>query len=228
MRDAVNIRAVQFVADGLKDLRDQVVFVGGAVISLYADDPGADTPRPTSDIDLVIEVAGYAAYAQLEERLAQLGFHHTPEEPVSCRYRFHGVTVDIMPTDVPALMPTNRWYLPGMRHAVRMALPDGSTLAALTVPYFLGTKFEAHKSRGRDLRTSKDFEDIVFILDARLRLEEEVTAAPADIRNYLQREAQALLKHPATREAIEGHLAPPIATERAAVLLERLRVMAGV
>jgi hypothetical protein len=29
-------------------------------------------------------------------------------------------------------------------------------------------------------------------------------------------------------EAIEGHLAPPIATERAVVLLERLRVMAGV
>ncbi|MEZ4790140.1 MAG: nucleotidyl transferase AbiEii/AbiGii toxin family protein [Flavobacteriales bacterium] len=227
MRDAVNIQAVQFVADGLKDLRDQVVFVGGAVISLYADDPGADTPRPTSDIDLVIEVAGYAAYALLEERLAQLGFHHTPEEPVNCRYRFHGVTVDIMPTDVPALMPTNRWYLPGMRHAVGMALPDGTKLAALTVPYFLGTKFEAHNSRGRDMRTSKDFEDIVFILDARLHLEEEVASAPVDIRDYLKREAQALLKDPAMREAIEGHLSPQIATERAAVLMERLRRMAG-
>ncbi|MDX9749468.1 MAG: nucleotidyl transferase AbiEii/AbiGii toxin family protein [Flavobacteriales bacterium] len=227
MRDAVNIQAVQIVADGLRDLRDQVVFVGGAVISLYADDPGADTPRPTSDIDLVIEVAGYSAYAKLEERLAQLGFRHTPEEPVNCRYRFHGVTVDIMPTDVPALMPTNRWYLPGMRHVVRTTLPDGSALAVLTVPYFLGTKFEAHKDRGRDLRTSKDFEDIVFILDARLRLEEEVATAPEEIRDYLQRAAQALLKNPATREAIEGHLSPHIATERAAVLLERLRAMAG-
>lgn len=226
MRDAVNVQALQFVAEGLKDLRDQVVFVGGAVVSLYADDPGADTPRPTSDIDLVIEVAGYAAYAQLEQRLAQLGFHHTPEEMVNCRYRFHGVTVDIMPTDVPALMPTNRWYLPGMRHAVRMALPDGSRLAVLTVPYFLGTKFEAHKGRGRDLRTSKDLEDIVFILDARLRLEEEVATAPAEIRDYLRREAQALLKDPAAREAIAGHLSPQIATERTAVLMERLRALA--
>lgn len=41
MRDAVNIQAVQLVADGLRDLCDQVVFLGGAVISLYADDPGA-------------------------------------------------------------------------------------------------------------------------------------------------------------------------------------------
>jgi len=49
MRDAVNIQAVQLVADGLKDPRDQVVFVGGSVISLYANDPGADVPRPTSE-----------------------------------------------------------------------------------------------------------------------------------------------------------------------------------
>ena len=56
MRDAVNIQAVQLVAAGLQDLRDQVVFVGGAVVSLYANDPGADVPRPTSDIDLVMVV----------------------------------------------------------------------------------------------------------------------------------------------------------------------------
>ena len=56
MRDAVNIQAVGFVAEGLQELRERMVFVGGAVISLYADDPGADLPRPTSDIDLVIEL----------------------------------------------------------------------------------------------------------------------------------------------------------------------------
>ena len=60
MRDAVNIQAVQLVADGLKELRDQVVFVGGSVVSLYANDPGADVPRPTSDIDLVVVVSSYA------------------------------------------------------------------------------------------------------------------------------------------------------------------------
>lgn len=227
MRDAVNIRAVQLVAEGLRELRHEVVFVGGAVISLYADDPGADTPRPTSDIDLVIEVAGYAAYARLEERLAELGFHHAPEDVINCRYRFHGVVVDIMPTDVPALMPANRWYVPGMRHAAHLPLPDGTTIALLTVPYFLGTKFEAHKGRGGDMRTSKDFEDIVFILDSRLHLEQEIAAAAEEIRSYLQREAQALLEHPSTREAIEGHLSPHISSERAILLMERLERIAA-
>lgn len=111
MRDAVNIRAVQLVAEGLRELRHEVVFVGGAVISLYADDPGADTPRPTSDIDLVIKVVGYAAYTRLEQRLAELGFHHSPEDAINCRHRFHGVVVDIMPTDVPALIPISFLFM---------------------------------------------------------------------------------------------------------------------
>jgi hypothetical protein len=32
-----------------------MVFVGGAVISLYTDDPATDEVRPTSDIDLTLQ-----------------------------------------------------------------------------------------------------------------------------------------------------------------------------
>ena len=38
----INTAVVVEVARGLKELRGQVVFVGGAVISLYTDDPAAD------------------------------------------------------------------------------------------------------------------------------------------------------------------------------------------
>jgi hypothetical protein len=34
-----NINMLQTVARGLGDLRDEMVFVGGAVAELYADDP---------------------------------------------------------------------------------------------------------------------------------------------------------------------------------------------
>jgi len=226
MRDHVNLQAIQLVATGLKDLRDQVVFVGGAIISLYADDPGADMPRPTSDIDLVIEVAGYGAYARLEQRLSELGFNHSPEDTITCRYRFHGVVVDIMPTDVPAMGPTNRWYVPGMAFATPHALPDAGSIKVLTTPYFLGTKFEAHRSRGGDMRTSKDFEDIVYVLDSRLQLVQEIATAPEDIRAYLRTKATELITEPLAREAIEGHLRPAIASARAEVLIERLQRIA--
>lgn len=223
MRDAVNIQAVQLVAVGLKDLRDQVVFVGGAVISLYANDPGADVPRPTSDIDLVIVVSTYAEYERLEVRLHDLGFHHSPEDKIMCRYRYHGVMVDIMPTDVPAIGPTNKWYVPGMEHAMDHALPDGTPIKLLTAPYFLATKLEAFKGRGRDMRTSKDFEDIVFLLDGRLGLEEELTGAPTEVRDYLRKEFHALLKANGIDEAIAAHLDPRISDERSLLLIEKLR-----
>lgn len=50
----INIKIVARVARALKELKDQMVFIGGAVISLYADDPSADEIRPTADIDMAI------------------------------------------------------------------------------------------------------------------------------------------------------------------------------
>ncbi len=223
MRDAINIQAVQLVAEGLRDLRDQVVFVGGAVVSLYADDPSADVPRPTSDIDLVVVVSSYAEYERLEERLRQLGFHHSPEDDIMCRYRYHGVMVDIMPTNVPAIGPTNKWYIPGMAHAVDHALPDGSKIKLLTAPYFLATKLEAFKSRGGDMRTSKDFEDIVFVLDSRLGWLDELMHAPGDVRDYLRKGFDELTRTHSFYEAISGHLDPRVANERADNVIQQLQ-----
>lgn len=39
------------IAHALGELNERAVFVGGAVVSLYVDDPAADDVRPTQDID---------------------------------------------------------------------------------------------------------------------------------------------------------------------------------
>ena len=50
----INLALVAQVAQALKELREKMVFIGGAVISLYTDDPAADEIRPTTDIDMTI------------------------------------------------------------------------------------------------------------------------------------------------------------------------------
>ena len=45
----INLSVVAEIAQALGDLNQSVVFVGGAVISLYTDDPAADEVRPTQD-----------------------------------------------------------------------------------------------------------------------------------------------------------------------------------
>jgi hypothetical protein len=37
---------LQTVADGLEELKNEIVYVGGAVAELYADDPGSSDIRP--------------------------------------------------------------------------------------------------------------------------------------------------------------------------------------
>ncbi|MFN6946797.1 MAG: hypothetical protein ACK4ND_17755 [Cytophagaceae bacterium] len=53
----INKEATKKIARALGELNEKVVFVGGAVVSLYIDDPSADDVRPTKDIDISLEIA---------------------------------------------------------------------------------------------------------------------------------------------------------------------------
>ncbi len=61
-----NITMLQTVAKGLEELKNEVVFVGGVVVQLYATDPAAAEIRPTKDVDCVIELSSDLRYYQLE------------------------------------------------------------------------------------------------------------------------------------------------------------------
>jgi hypothetical protein len=54
----INRRAAIRIANALGGLNNEVVFVGGATVSLYIDDPAAEDIRPTKDIDLSILMPG--------------------------------------------------------------------------------------------------------------------------------------------------------------------------
>ncbi len=57
-----NIERIKIVYDALEEIAAEVVFVGGATVSLYADRPAVEV-RPTDDVDIMVEVAGYGEYA---------------------------------------------------------------------------------------------------------------------------------------------------------------------
>ena len=45
----INLAVVKKVATALSELNEHVAYVGGAIVSIYADDPAADDVRPTKD-----------------------------------------------------------------------------------------------------------------------------------------------------------------------------------
>ncbi len=92
-----SITRIKVVYDALEELANEVVFVGGATVALYADRPSGEA-RPTDDVNILVELLHYRDYAVIEERLRSKGFTNDTESGVICRYRVRDIIVDVMPT----------------------------------------------------------------------------------------------------------------------------------
>jgi len=120
----VSIELLELAADGLGPLLDEVVFVGGATVTLWITDPGAPPVRPTKDVDVVVEVATRSAFHDFEARLRHRGFAEDREEGVICRWRHRGgLILDAMPSEPGILGFENRWQGAAIPHAVKRPRP---------------------------------------------------------------------------------------------------------
>lgn len=202
-----NIVRIKAVAQCLKGLNNPHVFVGGATVSLYSTQKAlAENIRPTDDVDVVIELATYAEHSQMEEKLRALGFVNDIESGVICRYTIQGIIVDIMPTSSDILGFSNKWYPEGFRNAIPYKLDDETEILIFSLPYFLASKWEAHKSRGGDLRTSRDFEDMVYIFENCKDFDDQLLKAPEPVRQYLTEELIPLVEYPDFEEGLYCHM----------------------
>ena len=53
----INREVIRKIAVALGEMNEQAVFVGGATIGLYINDPAADDVRPTKDVDISLTIA---------------------------------------------------------------------------------------------------------------------------------------------------------------------------
>jgi len=206
MNHNTNIVRIKAVSNALKELNEKIVFVGGATISLYPDRPVFEV-RPTDDVDVIIEILNYHDRVKLEEKLRAIGFTNDIESGVICRYKIHGIIVDIMPTNDPSIGFTNKWYPEGFEKAVNYEIDESNIIKILSAPYFIATKLEAHKDRGKnDGRTSQDFEDIIFVLENCSAIWEEMNNSSKTIKDYLRSEFLILLNNQNLFEWIDSHV----------------------
>lgn len=222
------VERVLEAAQLLGDLADDLVFTGGAAVGLLITDPAVPAVRPTLDIDVIVEVGSLAEYYRLQERLRAKGFTESMEDTVICRWRHGSIILDVMPTDEKILGFANRWYAEAVRNAQELTISE-VTLQLVAPPYFLGTKLEAFRGRGRqDFMSSHDMEDIVAVLDGRPEIVEDIRQAKSDIRAYLVAELGRLLANRDFLDALPGHLPGDSASQRRVpIVLERVRGIVG-
>lgn len=223
-RDDPNLPYLRLIAEALGDLRDQVVFLGGAVAGLLVTDPLAEGVRATRDVDAVVE-AGLARFHRIEEQVAARGFLRDTESGVICRWvhRESGVLFDLMPVQADVLGFSNRWYAHAVRTATSIELAPGLSIRRVSAVAFVATKLEAFASRGAgDILASHDLEDVLNIVDGREELAGELAMAPEELREAVAAAFAGLLAHPDFANALPGLIAEPA---RSGIVESRLRGM---
>jgi predicted nucleotidyltransferase len=224
-----NTALLRLTVARLGDLSDELVFVGGCATGLLITAMRAQSVRVTTDVDVIVQVATIRDYYAIEARLQGRGFARdmSPEAPI-CRWVAPGLQLDVMPSEPDLLGFSNRWYPLAVTTARPYALASERTIRLVTAPLFVATKLEAFRGRGKgDYLASHDLEDIVTVVDGRAELTDEVIAAPAPVREYLQASFASLVADERFVNALAGHLSgDPASQGRLPLLLDRLRRLA--
>jgi hypothetical protein len=226
----VSTEQLEIAAAALGELRQRVVFLGGATIELWITDPAARAPRVTDDVDVVVEVLTLASYAAFQTEMRDAGFREDAFSGVICRWHHteSGLTLDAIPADPSLAGFGGRWLGPAAAAYVARRLPSGILIRAVPPVHLLATKLEAFRDRGSDdCLASHDFEDIILLIDSREELSAEMAAAGDDVKSYVRAELTRITALSDFDYGVEGALASIDARERArAVTVPRLQLLA--
>lgn len=219
----INREIIKKVAAALGELNNNVIYVGGATVSLYINDPAADDVRPTKDIDISLSVATINELEQIRENLVLKGFTQSSDLDVICRFKLDDILVDVMNTDAIAWAPANPWFKNGFENLETIEI-DGLLVQIMPLTSFLASKFTAYDDRGgNDPRFSHDIEDISYILDNRTDWHNILKAEKnEEIKRFLIERLKLIKNSPKFQEAILGNLFYETSEERFKLIIEKI------
>ena len=223
----MSVAQLELAASILGPLTDEVVFLGGATVGLWRSDPAARAPRVTIDVDVVAEVFSLAAYEQFQGRLRARGLEEDRESGVISRWRDRksGLLLDVLPLVTRLAGIDDSWVAEAVAHPQPVALSSATHIRAVGPAWLVVLKLQAFADRGgNDALASRDFEDLVLLVDGRPELHDEVAALPDHARDFVRREIDRVAGLSSFDYGVEGALARPDALARAReVTVPRLR-----
>lgn len=212
------------ICQAVKPLLDRFVLVGGCATELLITTITASEPRPTDDVDMVVEIVNLSDYYELSKQMRQLGFSQTADDHgVICRWRKDHIKLDLMPSESKILGFSNSWYPLAITSADVIKFGDYQ-IRVIRPAVFICTKLEAFNSRGRNnFLSSHDLEDLVAVIDGRHDIIDEIKSSPESVQGFLKQQFESLLTNSEFQDALPGHLPPdPASQERLPLLLEKL------
>jgi hypothetical protein len=226
------LAALTRVATRLAELNDEVVFVGGMIRGLLMSDAAASSPRPTNDVDLIIEIGLGDYHRRVQPRLRELGFREdTTKNAPLCRWLVDEITVDVMPSTDDVLGFSNPWYPHALKTSTTLTLDESAAspvcIRVISAPAFCATKLVAYRSRGANDPYHSDMEDFLAVVDGRPELVAELQAADAELAAFVASQVRLLFRE-RIEDVLAHHIEGPLAVKqrRSALLLQTLREIA--
>lgn len=225
----MSVAQLEAAASALGDLLSEVVFLGGATVGLWSTDPAARPARVTLDVDVVADVYTLGDYERFQAALRARGFSEDIDSGVICRWNGPGdLVLDAVPADTRLAGMAGRWLRPAVDAATQYELPSGVTIRVVSPVWLLVLKLEAFGDRGADdPLESRDFEDLVLLVDSREELLGEIGWLPPQARDYVREQVKRISSLPDFDYGVEGALLGPGGRARALeVTLPRLEELA--
>ncbi len=210
----------------LGDLNSNVVITGGITLFLYLDSTLNEQigVRATQDIDIILNTETRSDYYKFIFKLKEKGFKEIMQEKNIAKLQKGELIIDIIPTRKDILGFTNRWYKNGFKKAQTVFIGNYKefSLKILRPPYFLATKLEAFFSRGiKDIFTSKDLDDIIFLINVRKNLKKEIKEEDIELQKFIKEKLRELLDNEKALEFIKGYFYSQ--PERSDIILKRIK-----
>jgi predicted nucleotidyltransferase len=224
---SIDLEILKTIVYELSPVLDQLVFIGGATVSLYIDEPQHVDIRETLDVDCVVEVNHRNAYETLSQRLRDIGFSEDMNSEVTCRFKKGDMILDVIPTDPKILGFSNIWYVDGFKnHVVKKV--ETQDIKVFALPYLVASKIEAFKGRGKNHFTaSHDLEDIVTLFDGCSKIVTEIQSSGPKVRSYLQVEFNRLINNSQFISSLDAHISDrENLTGRKSIILSKMHKVA--
>lgn len=206
--DPVRARLVR-VSRALGPLAQRVVLIGGSIAPLLHTEPLVRRPRPTDDVDGVIDAENYVAQGALQEELRAAGFTEAMGAgALAHRWRTpDGDLVDLVPTGAQLGSTGQAWDVLALREFEVLEITPGVFLRHVRAPLLLAMKFAAFRDRGReDPLYSSDLEDIFALVLCRPAIVDEIRTGDPTVAAFVASQAAALLSEFEIEDLGAAHL----------------------
>jgi hypothetical protein len=175
------------------ELRERVVFLGGAVLSLLITDPDVQAVRIAKDVDAVLRWSDKKDLYAFEDGLWSRGFEKCANGSVS-RWLVDHMALDVLPANPATVGFDARWLDEAWATATPVKLGDDVSVKIVSPPVQLAVKLVAFMSRGRgNYFASPDIADVVVLCAGRSQVGTEAASYPnPQLRDFLREQLQAL------------------------------------